>query len=47
MIALYCLHAALRRLLDVIESCGAVGEPQDLFAMIGANRVDNASTCET
>jgi len=27
-------YAALRRLLDVIESCGAVGEPQEVFAMI-------------
>jgi hypothetical protein len=27
-------YAALRRLLDVIESCGAIGEPQDVFAMI-------------
>jgi hypothetical protein len=27
-------YAALRRLLDVIESCGAVGKPQDVFAMI-------------
>ena len=27
-------YAALRRLLDVIESCGAVGDPQAVFAMI-------------
>ena len=27
-------YAALRRLLDVIESCGAIGEPQEVFAMI-------------
>jgi len=27
-------YAALRRLLDVIESCGAIGEPQQVFAMI-------------
>ena len=27
-------YAALRRLLDVIESCGAIGEPQGVFAMI-------------
>ena len=27
-------YAALRRLLDVIESCGAVGDPQEVFAMI-------------
>jgi hypothetical protein len=27
-------YAALRRLLDVIESCGAIGEPQDVFAII-------------
>ena len=26
--------AALRRLLDVIESCGAIGEPQEVFAII-------------
>ena len=27
-------YAALRRLLDVIEQCGAIGEPQRLFEMI-------------
>jgi hypothetical protein len=27
-------YAALRRLLDVIEQCCAVGEPQQVFAMI-------------
>jgi hypothetical protein len=27
-------YAALRKLLDVIESCGAIGEPQEVFAMI-------------
>jgi hypothetical protein len=27
-------YAALRRLLDVIDSCVAIGEPQDVFAMI-------------
>jgi len=27
-------YAALRRLLDVIESCGAIGEPQRVFEMI-------------
>jgi hypothetical protein len=27
-------YAALRRLLDVIESCGAIGEPQQVFEMI-------------
>src|SRR5215471_251831 len=27
-------YAALRRLLDVIESCGAIGDPQAVFAMI-------------
>jgi hypothetical protein len=27
-------YAALRRLLDVIESCGAIGEPQTVFEMI-------------
>jgi len=27
-------YAALRRLLDVIEQCGAIGEPQRVFEMI-------------
>jgi hypothetical protein len=27
-------YAALRRLPDVIESCGAIGEPQKVFEMI-------------
>ena len=27
-------YAALRSLLDVIEKCGAIGEPQQVFAMI-------------
>jgi hypothetical protein len=27
-------YAALRRLLDVIEQCGAISEPQRLFEMI-------------
>src|SRR5262245_40163849 len=27
-------YASLRRLLDLIESCGAVGEPQRVFEMI-------------
>jgi hypothetical protein len=27
-------YAALRSLLDVIEKCGAIGEPQQVFSMI-------------
>ena len=27
-------YVALRRLLDLIESCGAIGEPQRVFEMI-------------